>query len=206
MKCLVLIGLLAILFSACKSRDEAPPPLPPPGASQAAPPAARAHPDPSRPDVDLTFTTPKQWTAQRPSTSMRKAQFLLPGETREADAILGVFHFPHTGGSVTANLERWYTQFKQPDGVPSASRAQTRKLKAGGFDVTVAYLRGTYLKPKSPMEMGGETAEVLHEAMLAAVVETPAGPWFFKAVGTQETIDLHRATFEDFMRSVRVGR
>ena len=156
--------------------------------------------------MDVTFTTPKQWTAQRPSTSMRKAQFLLPGKTREADVTLGVFHFPHTGGSVMANLERWYSQFKQPDGVPSASRAQTRKLKAGGLEVTIAYLRGTYLKPKSPMEMGGETEEVPREAMLAAVVETPAGPWFFKAVGPEATIDLHRATFEDFMRSVRVAR
>ena len=46
---------------------------------------------------------------------MRVAQYGLPGPAGEAT--LGIFFFgPGQGGSVEANIERWFGQFKQEDG------------------------------------------------------------------------------------------
>ncbi len=152
---------------------------------------------------ELKYEVPKGWISEQPASKMRRAQFRLPGVQGSKDAILGVFYFPGGGGSVEDNLNRWYGQFKQPDGSTTASHVQRQEKEVNGLKVTVVYVTGTYLQPQNPMMMSGPVEEKSGYAMLAAIVDTPQGPWFFKAVGPQKTIDHWRDSFTKFVDSFK---
>ena len=67
----------------------------------------------------LRFEAPSTWISETPSSSMRLAQYRLPGlEGDPEDAELAVFYFGGQGGSVQANVDRWIGQFSNPDGSP----------------------------------------------------------------------------------------
>jgi hypothetical protein len=134
---------------------------------------------------------------------MRQAQFLLPRvEGDGADGELVVFYFgPGQGGSVDANIDRWVGQFGQPDGSASKDKAKTSRNQIAGMQVTFVDLNGTYQAPIMP------GAPERHNSpgyrLLAAVVETPDGPWFFKLVGPEKTIGKWAESFDQFIRSVK---
>ena len=188
--------LPAVLFfcAGCQSQK------PEETAAQTAAPAAQ------KPSGEVTYTVPEGWVAQPPSSQMRKAEFALPGVEGKEAAELAVFFFPGMGGSVEANLERWYGQFEQSDGSATKHRAQSQQLEVNGLAVTVVSVAGTYLKSSSPMMMGGPTEKLPDYAMLAAIVETGGGPWFFKAVGPQATIAHWRPSFDAFVRSFKIAQ
>ena len=60
------------------------------------------------------------------------------------------------------------------------------------------------MKSKSTMMMGGPVEELKDYAMLAAIVETANGPWFFKATGPENTIEHWRQTFNEFVQSFKI--
>lgn len=152
----------------------------------------------------VDYTPHPDWVKEEPGSSMRKAQYRLPGKNGAGDAEMAVFFFPGTGGSVKANLGRWYGQFKQPDGSNTKDHAEEKKLTANGLDVTITYTTGTYLQSTSPMMMSGPVEENPGYAMLAAIVETPEGPWFFKVVGPKSTIDEWRKEFQEFSATFKL--
>lgn len=149
----------------------------------------------------LQYSIPPGWIQETPATSMRKAQFELPGAGDADPAELAIFNFPGTGGTVQANLQRWYGQFKQPDGGSTQAAAQTQSMTVNGVPVTVVYVTGTYMEPASPMQMGGPTVDKPDYAMLAAIVENGDSPWFIKATGPRATIDHWRDAFNQFVQS-----
>jgi hypothetical protein len=51
-------------------------------------------------------------------------------------AELAIFFFPGEGGTVDANLKRWYGQFKQPDGSATEDNAELKTLNVDGLPVT----------------------------------------------------------------------
>jgi hypothetical protein len=155
-------------------------------------------------DGEITYTTPQEWISEIPSSKMRKAQFRLPAPGESEDAEMAVFNFPGTGGSVEANLERWYGQFKQPDGSPTSEHAEKYQITVNGLEVTVVYTTGTFLQSTTPM-MTGPIAEKNNFAMLAAIVEISSGPWFFKVTGPRETIDFWREDFLTFVKTFRLS-
>ncbi len=146
---------------------------------------------------------PDGWVSETPNSRMRRAQIRLPGPDSLEDAEMAVFVFPGSGGSVTDNLNRWYKQFKQPDGADSEERAEISKVRVNDLNVTIVYVTGTYLQSPSTMMMGAPVKEVPSAAMLAAIVETKTDPWFFKAVGPQSTIDYWRPVFNKFVHSFK---
>ena len=152
---------------------------------------------------EIRYSAPAGWISETPSSSMRKAQFRLPGQGGSGDAEMAVFNFPGTGGSVDANLERWYGQFKQPDGSSTGERAEKEKINVKGLEVTLVYTTGSFLKSTSPMMMGGPVEELPGYAMLAAIVEVPGGPWFFKATGPEPTLDYWRNSFDSFVKTFK---
>jgi hypothetical protein len=148
---------------------------------------------------DLTYIIPDEWIKEKPSSRMRKAQFRIPGQGDAADAEMALFVFPGSGGSVQANIDRWVDQFIQPDGSNSAEKTEIKHIESNGLPVTLVYLTGTHLKGT----MGGQSATLPGWAMLAAIVQTSTDPWFFKAVGPQETIDYWRPAFESFAKTIK---
>src|SRR5262245_50427164 len=148
-------ALLLLAGWGCKSNEKQ---------HQNSQPAATAH---ALPTGEVTYTVPSGWITQQPSSQMRKAEFRWPGAESHEDAEMAVFFFPGTGGSVQANLDRWYSQFKQTDGSATLDRAHTQKIDVNGLAVTVTHVTGTYLKSQSPMAMSGPVDEKPDYAMLA---------------------------------------
>lgn len=151
----------------------------------------------------LRFDAPPDWLEQQPSSTMRVAEYLLPREPGDVeDAELVVFYFGGGGGTVEANLERWTNQMLQPDGTPSAELATTTSFPVGDLPVTLLDVPGTFaaeVRPGSRMRYYKPGFR-----LLAAVVETPAGPYFFKLTGPERTVRRWRESFESAIESVRL--
>ncbi len=75
------------------------------------------------------FELPATWRREQPSSGMRLAQAVVPGEAGPGE--LAVFHFgAGQGGGVESNFERWLGQVEQArGGKPGARRARRRRLQ-----------------------------------------------------------------------------
>ncbi len=131
---------------------------------------------------------------------MRLAQYRIPAVEGDPDeAECGLFHFPGTGGTVQANLDRWYGQFQQPDGGGTSQKATVEVFESGGLDVTLVAVGGTYTGSMEPMGGGGPRENY---RMVAGVVETPQGPWFLKCTGPDATLRAAAVSVRDLLESV----
>ncbi len=138
----------------------------------------------------LKFTTPSRWKEEAPAP-MRVAQYRLPrvGDDPD-DGLVAVSSFPSMRGRTQMNIERWIGQFSQPDGRASKDLAKTSEFDVGGMKVTVLSISGTYEgRP--------------NQRMLAAIIDTPDGPWFVKMTGPARTIAENEAAFDAFVRSAK---
>lgn len=153
---------------------------------------------------ELTYTAPEEWIQHPPMSQMRKDQYMMPGVDGKESAELVVYYFPEMSGMVQANLDRWYGQLTQPDGSDTASKAKISTVQVDNIEVTTVYVTGTYMKPQNPMQMTGPKDELPGYAMLAAIVETEGGPWFFKATGPDETLTHWRPTFDQFIKTFKM--
>ena len=150
----------------------------------------------------LTFDPPAEWIAVQVSSPMRVAQFVLPKSAGDAeDAELAVFYFGGAGGSVEANLERWTGQMLQPDGRRSADVATTTTFAVGDLAVTTLDVPGIYAAEVRPGS--GMRYHKPEFRLRAAVVETPAGPYFFRLTGPAGTVEAWDARFVSLLESVR---
>lgn len=199
-----LILLPALALSACSPEQPAPAGSPPTATAQSSPvPAASHGPGGGEKSFGpIRATVPAEWREQAPASSMRKAQYVLPrAEGDSEDGELAVFYFGlGQGGSVEANIDRWIGQISQPDGSSSKDRAKTSKREVTGLPVTLVDVSGTYsagMMSPGPPKAGYR--------MLAAVVETSEGPWFFKLVGPEKTIAKWAPSFDYFINSFRKG-
>jgi hypothetical protein len=149
----------------------------------------------------FSLKAPADWTTKPVTSNMRAADFILPGKSGDAELI--VYYFGAGGaGSVDDNLDRWLKQFQQPDGKASRDVAKIEKAKFAGQDATVVSVTGRYVAPAMP----GATEQVdkADQALLAAIVESPSGPYYFKLVGPKATIDAHAAAFRGMLDSLKV--
>jgi hypothetical protein len=188
-----------------------PPGHPPPGhPSPEAPPAPAATaartleklPDGRLALGPFSLELPKDWTEKPITSQMRAAHFILsekPGE--EADLV--VYYFGDTGaGTVDANLDRWLGQLQQPDGKPSKDVAKIEKTKLGGQAATIVSVTGRYVAQAMPGAT--EAVDKPDQMLLAAIVESPKGPYYFKLVGAKQTVDAHAARFRGLLGSLKV--
>jgi hypothetical protein len=149
----------------------------------------------------LTFKAPADWHVVSPSSSMRVAEFALTkvaGDTE--DASLVVYFFGGSGGSVQANLDRWIAQLSQPDGKSSASVARTTKVEVHGLKMTMVDVSGTYVAETSP----GATEHFNKPdfRQIAAVVETPGGPYYVKFLGASKTVAKWKPGVDEFLKTL----
>ncbi len=105
------------------------------------------------------------------------------------------------GGGVDANLQRWYDQFKQPDGGSTKDRAKVKKHTIAGQEVTVVDIAGTYNDRPSPMAPGVERPNY---RMLGAIIATKkAGNYFIKFYGPQKTVGDQEEAFVKMIDEMR---
>jgi len=166
---------------------------------EAEPPAAA---QPSASSVaGLTFDPQPGWVEATPSSSMRKAQYALAGAEGAADAELALFVFPGGGGSVEANIERWCSQFEQPDGRPTREAARTTSETRGALSVHTFDVQGTYVAETAPGS--GVRRNEAGWRLLAAIVEGGESPIYVRCVGPAATVEHWSASVDAFLASLR---
>ncbi len=99
-----------------------------------------------------------------------------------------------SAGSVEANLQRWRGQMKGGEG-------DTRKSSVNGMTVTTLDVSGTYAASTGPMMRAGPSKA--NYRMIASIVESPSGAFYFKLTGPQETVAYWQPSFEQFIRSAK---
>jgi hypothetical protein len=150
----------------------------------------------------LTYAAPPAWHARPPASSMRVAEFVIPkaaGDTEDAELV--IYYFGGSGGGAGANIDRWIGQMQQPDGKPSADRAQRESRTVNGLNVSLVDVSGTYVAEMRP----GATEHHNNAGyrLRAAVVETPKGSYFVKLTGPAKTVGAANAAFDQFLSSLR---
>jgi hypothetical protein len=151
---------------------------------------------------EIKFKAPEGWVVEKPSSSMRVAQYKLPKvEGDNADASLVLYFFGSSqGGSVSDNVDRWINQIEQPDGSSSKDKAKIETQTVNGMKVTMVDVSGTYTAEMSP---GSQTRHnESNQRLRAAVIESPKGNYFLKLIGPAKTVSRWDQSFVDYVMSV----
>lgn len=136
--------------------------------------------------ASLAYEVPDGWTPVEPTSGMRAAQWELRGEG-DASAEVVIFFFGEgQGGGVDANVERWTSQFEQPDGTPTKDRTTVRKRRVSDFELTMVDMTGTYVASVRPGS--SERHQRPDHRMIAAVIEGEGGPWYLRVLGPRATV------------------
>ncbi len=165
------------------------------GSAPAAKPQAVGFSDPSEygKTGPLRWETPESWTAAKPASRMRLAEYVVPGEGEPAT--ITVFYFgPQGGGGVEANVKRWVGQFE--GGEPKRETTTVNGMKVHTVDVSGTYSAGM---------AGGNQPPKEGQRMLGAIVESPAGLFFFKMVGPEAVVAANEKGWNTFVQSFSEG-
>jgi len=145
----------------------------------------------------VRWTAPEGW-ANEGSRPMRAATYrLAPAAGDKASAECGVYFFgAGQGGTVEANLERWKSQFKDPNG--KVAPAQIAKRTSRGLTITTIDTAGEYSGMGGPM---AASAAVQGYRLLGAIVTASGGNIFVKLTGPAKTIAANQQKFEQMLAS-----
>ncbi len=132
---------------------------------------------------------------------MRVVTYELPAAKGDSEGgELAVFYFGQgQGGGVQANVDRWVSQFTQPDGSESAKKAKVTTSKRGGHPTTEVDLEGTYASGG----MMGPAVKKPGYRLRGAIVEAPEGAVFFKLTGPEKTVAAAEKDFAALLKSIR---
>jgi len=144
----------------------------------------------------FALAVPKEWVGKPVTSSMRAADWVLSAKPGE-EAELIVYYFGTEGaGSVEANLDRWASQFQSP------SNKKIDKTKLAGQDATIMTVSGHYNAEAMPG--GGGTIDIADASMVAAIVSSPQGPYYFRMVGAKKTVDANAPKMQKMLSSMTV--
>lgn len=139
----------------------------------------------------LVWTPPPRWQVAPNTSSMRLATYKIPrapGDSEDADVSV-----TQVGGSVDANIDRWVGQFD----AASQKNVKRSTRTIAGLSVVIVDIQGTYT---SGMDQNGTKP---NWALLAAIVETPGMPHFFKITGPAKTVSSARAELDTMLGTLK---
>jgi hypothetical protein len=138
----------------------------------------------------FVFTRPETWGWVVPTSPMRKAQLSVTAAEGTTPADVTFFHFgPGQGGTVQANIDRWFKQF-------SNGSTDAKAERVGNTTVTFVKASGTF----SSGMPGGPATPLKDYALSGAILESPAGDVYVKMTGPQAVVKLAEAALEKMIR------
>jgi len=151
-------------------------------------------------DGFMSLEAPEGWKRVQPKSGIVETEFAIPAAEGEKEGRMTVMG---AGGSVQANIDRWYGQFTQPDGGDTKAKATTKKLEIGGATVTIVDVSGTYKDTPGGPFAGGKTIDRPKYRMLAAIVEVPdRGNYFLKFYGPATVVGAHAEGFRGMIEGM----
>ena len=149
--------------------------------------------------LGLKAPLPEAWIEEQPSSSMRLAQFLIPGEDNRGDAELVLYYFGQgQGGSAEANIARWQSQFTTVGG--GVVNPSVKTMTVSGMPVTMVELRGDYARG---VGMGPAATPEPDQILLATIVETPRGNVYIQLYGPAQAVAAQREAYVHFIRNIK---
>lgn len=157
------------------------------------------------PPPGIALKPPAGWVAERPSSSMRVAQFRLPAPGgADGEGQLAVFFFGGTAGGVDANMNRWLGQLQVPGGQSPREAATFEEETVGTLKISYVELSGTYVAETMPGS--GVRENKPGYTLLGAIIQPPDQNFYFvKALGPAATMAHHKAAFRAYARSAANG-
>jgi hypothetical protein len=153
-------------------------------------------------EAALAWTVPPGWIAEQPASSMRRAQYRVPGRAGDGECV--VFYFgPGQGGDPMSNALRWSEQFALADGTSAQGTMKTSEIAVGGLKVFIVEVAGTY-KGGMTMTAAPATPKPGYR-LLGAVAPGPDANWYFKFTGPDATVEEQRAAFTAMVKSLKHG-
>jgi hypothetical protein len=146
----------------------------------------------------VAFEVPAKWSAQAPKSAMRRAQLTAPGSAGAAELIV-YFFGPQGAGTLQENLDRWIGQFSNSDG-SAVSDAKQTSSKVSGMDITRLEVAGQYAGGMSPT--GQQQPGQANQRMIAAIVNSQGGPYYFKFLGPSATVAENAVAFDGLISSI----
>ena len=180
-----------------------PPGHPPLDAAGAPPPGLPPVPEGAGTgDAALAWKVPAGWIVEKPASTMRRAQYKVPGKAGDGECV--VFYFgPGQGGDPMSNAQRWAEMFTTADGSSAASTMKTSELEVGGLKVFLVEVAGTY---SGGMTMTAAPAKPMPGyRLLGAVAPGPDANWYFKFTGPDATVNDQRGAFTSMVKSLKHG-
>jgi hypothetical protein len=150
----------------------------------------------------LSWAVPSEWDqqAQRP---MRVTTYSTPPAEGDGEpGEVAVFYFgPQEGGTVEANVSRWFNQFDQEDGRPTSEVAERESIEVDGIPVTLVRASGTYNAAAGPMAPRADMRPGYR--LVGAIAEGPEGAVFFKFTGPDRSVLEQEENFGLMVGSLR---
>lgn len=146
---------------------------------------------------DFKLVAPAEFTRQQPRSQIIAYEFTSPAA--EGDERGGRLTVTAAGGSVEANIERWYGQFTQPDGGSTKDAATVEELSAAGQKIYLVDIPGTFDDKPAPMAPGVKRPNY---RMLGAIVATPDGNYYLKFYGPRKTVEQQREAFASMLKNL----
>jgi hypothetical protein len=148
----------------------------------------------------FSLEAPAGWKQVPPKSGIVETEFAVPSD---GDAAPGRMTVMGAGGSVQANVDRWYGQFTQADGSATKDKATTKTLKLAGCTVTLVDVAGVFKDMPGGPFAGGQAVDRPDYRMLAAIVETPEkGSYFLKFTGPGATVAKHADGFRKMVEGL----
>lgn len=125
----------------------------------------------------IALQSPDDWKKVEPRfPQMTAYEFNYPADAKPGEAPVRVTVM-QSGGGLQGNLDRWYSQFTQPDGKATKDVTKTESFDVSGQKVHLIKITGTY---SGGMQPGGKPPQKKENHMLqSGVIETKDSGTFF---------------------------
>jgi hypothetical protein len=156
-------------------------------------------------DGKIDLAAPSGWVRKTPKVRFIDYEFAVPAE--KGDGEDGRVTVMGAGGSIEANIDRWVSQFSQPDGSQTKNQIAEadRKKTIAGLDVHFVDLAGTYKDMPRPFDPTSPAVERKDYRMLSAIVASPKlGNYFIKFYGPKQTVSAHAEEFRKMVDGIKV--
>ncbi len=158
-------------------------------------------------DGKITLIAPEEWVKGQPKSNIVQYEFSAPKLEEKDKAKAARITFTASGGTIEANIDRWYTQFEQPDKSATKDKSKVEKFEVDGSTVHWVDIPGSFKDTMGAGPFAPSKAPTMREnyRMLGAIIETKTmGNHYVKITGPAETVEKLAEGFKKMLKELKV--
>jgi len=148
--------------------------------------------------TSITYSMPGGWLK-----ALDKGQMSF--EERIIDPIsqarIKVFYFEGMRDMVSENIQRWKKQFQSD----SMNILSEKLIEKNGLQINELIISGTFIDKLEPMNPNSDAILRPNHMLRAYIVETQTGTWFFKALASENVMQLQENNFKNFVNGLKAN-